>query len=34
MNQSKYQIPNSIMKASREEINELELEILKEENNE
>ncbi|MCJ8281334.1 MAG: carotenoid oxygenase family protein [Rivularia sp. ALOHA_DT_140] len=33
MNQSRYQIPNSIMKASREEINELELAIFKQENN-
>ena len=33
MNQSKHQIPNSIMKASREEINQLELEIFKQENN-
>ena len=34
MNQTKYQIPNSIMKASREEIDELELAIFKQENNE
>jgi len=34
MNQSKNQIPNSIMKASREEINELELEIFEQESNE
>lgn len=33
MNQSKNQIPNSIMKASREEINELELKIFKQESN-
>jgi len=33
MNKNRYQIPNSIMKASREEIDELELEILKQENN-
>ncbi|MEM9926947.1 MAG: carotenoid oxygenase family protein [Cyanobacteria bacterium P01_D01_bin.50] len=34
MNHNKYQIPNSIMKASREEINELELAIFKQEGNE
>ena len=34
MNQNKYQIPNSIMKASREEIDELELAIFKQESNE
>ncbi len=34
MNKSKDQIPNSIMKASREEIDELELAIFKQENNE
>lgn len=34
MNQSKYQIPNSLLKASREEINEVELAIFKQESNE
>ena len=33
MNQTKYQIPNSVMKASRDEINELELAIFKQHNN-
>ncbi|MGB6301188.1 MAG: carotenoid oxygenase family protein [Rivularia sp. (in: cyanobacteria)] len=33
MNQTKYQIPNSIIKASREEINELELAIFKQDDN-
>lgn len=33
MNQSRYQIPNSVVKASREEINEIELAIFKQENN-
>ena len=34
MNQSRYQIPNSVIKASRKEIDELELTILKQEGNE